>query len=276
MVCPPPFIAMIKLEAKRCPLCNSPIRVLRREDGSAAHYVGIADEYEKQFTPNPISPFLKDYLKAKRAGKKTVAIVGAAHSSGPWAPFGEEGIEVWCANELHGYPWVDVEGVTRWFQIHVKSSFTKKHDFSHWEWLQEEHDFPIYMQQVFEDVPSSIKFPLREIQKDLIGNIYRGEEKIEKLFSSTMSYQIALALWEGKFDRIELYGIELVMDGEYAYQREAMAFWMGKADGMGIDIWIPEDCALLIQPLYGYEQVRKESGEIVWSSEGIYADNESV
>jgi hypothetical protein len=267
---------MIRLESKLCPVCKSPIRVLRREDGSAARYLPILDEYERQFVPNPISPVLKDYLKAKRLGKKTVAIVGSARSSGPWAPFGEEEIEVWCANELHGYPWVDVEGATRWFQLHPKKSFTQKHDFDHWEWLQEKHDFPIYMQQVFDDVPSSIKYPLREIQNELIGEIYRGEEKIEKLFSSTMCYQIALALWEG-FSRIELFGIELIMDGEYAFQREAMAFWIGKIDGMCVEMWMPENCALLVQPLYAYEQIRKESGAITWSSEGIAdADNEPV
>ena len=267
---------MIRLESTQCPLCKSPVRVLRREDGAADRYIGIADEFEKQFTPNPISPVLKDYLRAKRKGKKSVALVGSAHSSGPWAPFGEEGIEVWPANELHGYPWVDVDGATRWFQLHPKESFTREHDFKHWEWLQQEHSFPIYMQQVFDDVPSSVKYPLREIQNELIGNITRGEEKIIKLFSSTMCYQMALALWEGT-ERIEIFGIELVMDGEYAYQREAMAFWFGKADAMGVEVWMPSTSALLVQPLYAYEQIRKESGEVVWSSEGMSdANNEPV
>ena len=266
----------MRFETRRCPVCKSPVRVLRRKDGSAARYLAIPDEYERQFTPNPISPALDDYLRAKRKGKKTVAIVGAAWTSGPWAPFGEKGVEIWCANELHGYPWVEVQGTTRWFQLHPKKSFIKKHDFNHWEWLQEKHLFPIYMQQVFDDVPSSTKYPLREIQNELIGDFYRGEEKMEKLFSSTMCYQVALALYGG-FERIEIFGVELVMDGEYAYQREAMAFWMGKADGMGIEVWLPEPCALLVQPLYAYEEIRKESGQIVWSSEGIIdANNEPI
>ena len=91
---------------------------------------------------------------------------------------------------------------------------------------------------------------------------------MEKLFSSTMCYQVALALYGG-FERIEIFGVELVM--------EAMAFWMGKADGMGIEVWLPEPCALLVQPLYAYEEIRKESGQIVWSSEGIIdANNEPI
>jgi hypothetical protein len=32
-----------------------------------------------------------------------------------------------------------------------------------------------------------------------------------------------------------------------------MAYWLGKADGMGVEIWLPESCALLVEPLYGYE-----------------------
>jgi len=239
---------------------------MRREDGSADHYE-VIEEKERHHVPNPISPILADFLRAKRQGKKTVAIVGAAWTSGPWAPWGE--IEVWCMNELHGVPWVKVDGITRWFQMHDKSSFTKEHKHNHWGWLQEEHDFPIYMLQKYDDVPNSVPYPLRKIQNGLIGNFYRGEEKMEKLFSSTMNYQVAQALYEG-FERIEVFGIEMLGKGEYSWQREAMAFWMGKADGMGVDVWLPEPCALLVQPLYGYEEVRKgDSGEITWKADDI-------
>ena len=235
---------------------------MRRENGSADHYEVIEEE-ERDYLIEPTSPVLADFLRASRRGKKTVAIVGGAWTSGPWAPWGE--IEVWGLNELHGKPWYKVEGVTRWFQMHDKSSFTKEHKNNHWEWLQEEHPFPIYMLQTYDDVPGSVPYPLRKIQNELIGNFYRGEEKMEKLFSSTMNYQVALALYE-KFERVEIFGIEMLGLGEYGYQRETMAFWMGKADGMGVDIWLPEPCSLLVQPLYGYEQVRKgDSGEIIWS-----------
>jgi len=247
----------------KCPLCKCPVRIIRREDGSADHYEAMSEE-ECDYLPNPISPILDDFLRVSRRGKKTVAIVGGEWSSGPWAPWGE--IEVWGLNELHGRPWYKVEGVTRWFQMHDKSSFTKGHKYNHWEWLQEEHDFPIYMLQNYDDVPNSVPYPLRKIQNELIGNFYRGEEKMEKLFSSTVCYEVAQALHED-FERIELFGITMLFKGEYGWQREAMAFWMGKADGMGVDIWMPETCSLLMQPLYGYEEIRKgETGEIVWSA----------
>jgi len=171
-------------------------------------------------------------------------------------------VEIWTCNEIHGEPWIEDANATAWFQLHPKWSFTRGHSHNHWEWLQEEHPFPIYMQQVFDDVPSSVKYPLREIQKELI-HIVRGEFPIKKIFSSTFDYAMALALKDG-FERIELFGIEMLMEGEYVYQREAMSFWLGKADGMGVDVWMPEDCSLLVQPLYAYEEIRHhDTGEVV-------------
>jgi len=245
-------------------MCKCPVRVVRREDGALDHYEYLNDN-ERHIVPNPIPPVLADYLRIRRKGKKTVALVGSAWSSGPWAPFGE--IDVWGLNELHGIPWLDVDGCTGWFQMHHKDIFTRELEHvNHWGWLQEEHPFPIYMLKTYDDVPSSVKYPLREIQKELIHNIYRGEEKIEKLFSSTIVYQMALALYQG-YDRIEFFGIEMLGPGEYSWQREMMGFWTGKADEMGVDIWMPEICALLYQPLYGYKEVRKgDTGKVSWTA----------
>ena len=245
MACPPRPSFM---EPTKCPLCKSPVRIMRRGDGTADRYQFIGGK-ERHHVPNPIPPVLADYLRASRRGKRTGAIVGGAWSTGPWAPFGET--EVWGLNNHHGIPWYKVDGITRWIDIHHKD-YVRESSYNHWDWLQKEHPFPIYMQQKLDDVPSSVKYPLREIQKALIHNIYRGEEKMKKLFSSTMCYQIAQALYEG-VERIELFGVELITKSEYEQQRESMAFWLGKADGMGVEVWMPEACALLVAPLYGYE-----------------------
>ena len=247
------------MDISTCPVCQCPVRIARREDGSADHYEHIEQD-ERHHLPNPIPPVLKDFLRAERAGKKTVALVGADWASGPWAPFGE--IEVWGMNQLHGKPWFKTKDATGWLQMHPKWIFTKDNMYDHWEWLQEEHPFPIYMQMVYDDIPSSVKYPLREIQNGF-SNIVRGETPVDRMFSSSFSYQIALAVQEN-FERIEIYGVSLLSISEYAYQREAMSYWMGKADGMGIEVWLPETCALLIHPLYGYEEVRSSiTGEVL-------------
>jgi hypothetical protein len=240
-------------EISKCPMCGVPVRVIRRDDGMADHYEALTDG-EANFVPNPISPHLDGYLKGKRKGKRTVAIVGSAYTTGPWAPFGEPGIEVWCENEMHVKPWVNVDGVTAWFQLHPKWSFEKEHRSNHREWLTKDWPFHIYMQRTYDNIPRSIAYPLREVQ-GLI-DVERGEEKIEKIFTSSFAYMTALALQQKKFDRIEIFGIELLLEGEYAYQREAMAYWIGQADGLGIDVWLPEQCDLLRRPLYAYEEIR--------------------
>ena len=251
------------MDYEACPLCKCPVVIGRREDGSADHYEFISRE-DRQHIPNPISPVLADYLRASRREKKTVAIVGGGWVSAPWAPWGE--IECWGLNDHHARPWWNMEGATRWFQIHPKEVFTTERPSGHWGWLQKEHCFPIYMQREVDDVPSSVSYPLRKIQNELINHLYRGEEKIKNIFTSTVCYEMALALYEG-FERIELYGVELLSEGEYSYQREAMTFWMGKADSMGVEVWIPETCALLVTPLYAYEQIRSGDGVVTWTKE---------
>lgn len=236
--------------------------MMYREDGSADHYEPLVEDEANAAAPPCPAP-LADWLRGQRRGKKTVAVVGSAFTTGAWAPYGEPGVDVWCANEMHGKSWVKMEGVTAWFQLHPKWSFTKEHRWNHWAWLREEHPFHVYMQRLYDEVPTCRVYPLREVQGKLLGNLWRGEERVERLFTSSFSYMTALAILLG-YQRIEHYGIELNLEGEYAHQREAMAYWMGHAGGKGIEVWMPEQCGLLMAPLYAYEEVRKGgTGEIL-------------
>ena len=231
-----------------CPTCGVPVRIIRREDGAADHYEGLTEQ-ECNLLPNPPSTALVDYLRVMRQGKRTVAIVGNDWKTAPWAPFGMDDVEVWGVGSAHLRPWVGK--VTRWFQIH-KKLFHSDYEDGHVEWLGEQHDFPIYTDKIYDDIPASVRYPLYEIQNKLLGNIVRGEQEMKKLFSSTISYEVALAIYEG-FERIELFGVDMIDHGEWGYQREGLAYWIGKADGLGIEIWIPEQCEVLNMTLYAYE-----------------------
>jgi len=248
-------------ELSECGLCGCPVRIVRRTDGSADHFQYLEPD-ELAEVPNPISPVLESFLKAQRAGKKTVAIVGSAWTSRSWAPYNDPDVEVWCFNEMHGQLGVGV--ADRWFQMHDRWVWTCAQyvRFDHLGWLKKDRDYPLYMQKVYDDVPGATRYPLSEIQTRLLTRIWRGETLLKKLFASSMVYAVALALDEG-FERIELYGIELVMAGEYGYQRETMAFWLGKADGMGVEVWMPEKCELLRSPLYAYEETRLSGGSVL-------------
>jgi hypothetical protein len=238
----------------KCKLCGSPVRVVRREDGKADHYEGVDPEI---LPAPPIPAPLGDFLDASRRGKKTVAIVGAAWSSRAWAPYEDLAVEIWTLNEMHGRS--GLGRITRWFDVHPKKIFMQNTRHGHRDWMEEKHPFPIYTQRIYDNVPSSVPYPLAEIQKTLLTRIWRNDRQIKKIFSSTVAYMVALALYEG-FERIELFGIELVMTDEWAYQREALSFWLGKADGMGIEVWMPEACSLFRIPLYGYEEMRNATG----------------
>jgi len=99
------------------------------------------------------------------------------------------------------------------YEIHPKGFqyLDNKADELHYEWLKEEHDFPIYMDDVYPEFPSSVRYPI-EWAVDTYG----------RHFTSSMSYFFPIAEQDG-FDRIEitasrwdLAGIRL-SDAEVAY-----------------------------------------------------------
>lgn len=234
--------------------------MIYRDDGNADHLEVIQHE-EVDYYLEPMPEVMAQYVKSLRTGKKTVALVGASETSCSWAPFDDPEVEIWVMNESHVRPWLT--RVDRWFQIHERRDFTKDHVADHWLWLQEEHDFHIYMQRKFEDVPASVEYPLYEIRKKLFKHLYIGEKRWDKVFTSSLDYMLALILYEGIFDRIEVYGVEMSMEGEWSYQRQGFAYWQGRMEGAGIDVWLPENTTLMDENLYGYEVTRDARGKMV-------------
>ena len=188
-----------------------------------------------------------------------VSIVGFAGTSRSLAPYDDDRYEIWCLNEAHRQPWL--KRLTRWWQIHQKWDFTKESNDAykdHWKWLQEEHPFPVYMQEQHDDVPSSVKYPKREIVERFCQNYRRGrkleESEVNEYFTSSFAYMCAMALYLD-FKVIEVYGFEMATDTEYRYQKGSTEFWMGIA-GQHAQILIQDECRLTQGALYGYEVSR--------------------
>jgi len=174
---------------------------------------------------------------------KTVAIVGSAKTTRHLAPFDNPEITIWGINEALAFPWM--KRADAMFQMHARGSFTRANnhnDPNHWAWLQQPHPFPIYMQQVWPDVPASVAYPLHAVVQHF-GRQY---------FTSTVAYMIALAMLQD-FERIELYGVEQSSDTEYYWQRDCTSYWLGVAEGAGYEVYMPAQCSLLTGKLYGYE-----------------------
>jgi hypothetical protein len=134
--------------------------------------------------------------------------------------------------------------ITRWFQIHSFQSFSRDNNYSdpkHYEWLKQPHDFPIYMQKVFEQIPASVMYPIEEV-KGLFGTY----------LTSTFAYMMALAILE-KVDQISIFGFEMGSGTEYAYQRPCGEFLIGYARAKGIEVNVPDNSQLLRGRMYGYE-----------------------
>lgn len=241
---------------KRCPTCGMAVRIIRREDGSADHYEHLQPVEIDEFLL-PQDPTTAERLRQLRAGKKTVALVGMASTSCSFAPFNDDGVEIWCLNEMHEFPWM--LKWDRWFQIHsskyFKRDIAKRGVEGHYDWLQKKHDRPIYMQFRHDEIPDSVEYPLIDITEEFFSIMWKGEFKF-KYLTSTFALEMALAIYKG-FARIEIYGFDMSPDEEWENQKSCAEFWLGVANGRGIEIYLPPNNQLLEGKLYGYQGLKK-------------------
>lgn len=114
-----------------------------------------------------------------------------------------------------------------------------RNDANHYEWLKSGNTPIIWMQEEYEDVPRSKKYPIDEVCK--LGRKY---------LTSSAAYAIALGIQQG-YDKIEIYGVEMETNTEYQHQRPGVAYWIGLAEGSGVEVDFHGN--LLTCPLYGYD-----------------------
>lgn len=244
-------------DVTRCPVCGSPVRIVYRSGKHADHYEPVQDQRMTQLAP--MDKVTARKLEQERKGKKTVAIVGMAPTSCSLAPYNDKNVEVWGLNEAHSFDWM--LRWDRWFQLHKSTAFTRdmnphrSHERGyvkgHYDWLKQKHGKPIYMQFVYPEIPDSKEYPLPELSKKFFPLLRKGSEKV-KYFTSSFSFMMALALYEG-FERVEVYGFEMSAGDEFIPQKACAEFWMGMALGMGVEVYLPDNSQLLWGALYGYQ-----------------------
>jgi len=130
-------------------------------------------------------------------------------------------------------------------QLHkpvVWRSVTNRNDSKHYDWLKST-SIPVLMQDEYEDVPASIRFPLEEIKREFSG--------APEYYTSSVAYALAYAIYK-RYERIELYGVEMETNTEYAHQRPGVAYWCGVAYGRGITVDF-HSRQFFQSPLYGYD-----------------------
>lgn len=210
--------------------------------------------------PEPVATLADDTPTQGIAWKRTksrCAIMGFASSSRDLAPFNDPTWDIYILNELYNM-------VPRWdvaFEMHninhIRSNRLRDGQpvnvNAHYEWLKAQPGpgqpgfRPIYMQAHYEDIPASIAFPLAALTSHFYpeGNCY---------FTSTPAYMMAIAIVAG-YEEMGLYGIDLLQEEEYAYQRPCMEYLVGVARGMGKKVHVPTQSALMkANYVYGFTE----------------------
>lgn len=178
--------------------------------------------------------------------------------SGPdWkeAPFEDPSFEVWAyglAADL--FPRVDVA-----FEIHRRDRWERFGGVdSEVEYTARLNRMgkPIWMQEAYEDIKHSMKYPLEDVEK-LVGTQFFG----------TLSYQLGLAaLYQSRkrnIERLLLFGFDLCTWEEWANQRPNANRLVGFLQGMGVQVQVASSSKLFGNPYrYGYELPEENLGAV--------------
>jgi len=180
----------------------------------------------------------------------TLAIAGNAIETRYNVP---EGMERWSFNEWSAIHDRNLGAV---FQMHPPDVYQDPDNpkngavgINHWDWLRQEHEFPIYMLNVDPLVPASVRYPIEEVRQFLSGLKFEGNSV--DLFLSSFDYAMGLAILRGYKD-IRVYGVE--MRGPYEDQRLGCGLWTGIALAHGATIDWHCGRSMIVRKLYGYEE----------------------
>lgn len=170
---------------------------------------------------------------------RSVAIIGKCSNTRADAPLTDSAWEKWSL------AWDLLPVHDRFYEIHAnwRNFLGNENDGgAHQRWLMGQK-VPVYMRQAEKDIPTSKAFPFDEVG-DLVGRDTKGDPFIE----SSIAFMLAHAIYENeiglKIDRIGLWGIDMHVSTEYAYQKPNMLYLIGFARGRGIKVWVPPASAL--------------------------------
>lgn len=183
--------------------------------------------------------------------KPPLAIVGTAESYDQ-TPWDDETVEKWCVATLLTKP--DIGEVDRVFELHPRRYWGLPHVLEKYEELK----VPIYMQDHYEEIPTSVKFPRDEIKE----KFWHPSMGNNLFVTNTITWMILCALYEGYTD-ISLYGVHMAHDTEYGYQNASCSWALGMiqgwiVQGLPYKLYITEESSLLkARYEYGFDEPTK-------------------
>lgn len=172
--------------------------------------------------------------------KELLAVMGTADPSRKMAPFKDDNFEIWGCQVCITFP--DIPRVDVLFEMHKANYWKDPDTYTRMKKI----NLPMYMQEKHKEFPTSMRYPIEIVEH------YRAYS------TSTISYMLALAyhsfVMTEKPKHVALFGIQMLADAEYSEQRPCCEYWIGRMEGVGIDVEIAPGSAVLASPgLYGYE-----------------------
>jgi len=159
---------------------------------------------------------------------KEVALIGKG-AGRELAPIkGTKGIDTWGVNDIVAHRECDVcFFMDRHLLLGGNMDTLVKNAVNH-------TNTPLYCTKTFEDIPTSIEYPLNEVICHF-GLDY---------FSDSCAYMLALAIYNG-YEKIHLYGFNYSHGSKYIIEKPCVSAWLGVALGKGIKLNIQERSELL-------------------------------
>ena len=178
-------------------------------------------------------------------GKK-IAILGTATSSLGLAPFNNPEWEIWACPGIYGHKaFGDISNLSLLLEIHdakgIEEAFNGYDIFNN-------ANCPTLTREPIAGLKNTVVYPIEEI----IAMFPR------KYFTNTISYGIAYALYLKaigmELDTIGIWGVDMAVTAEYGHQRPSCEYFIGLAEGMGVPVFLPDECDLCKSAmLYGFE-----------------------
>ncbi len=177
---------------------------------------------------------MTDQILDAPQSKRKIAIIGWAGTSRDLAPWSDPEWECWALNTM-GQHAPYTPHIARIFQLHTETVVRadQAEDPAYWKWLCGNKSIPVYMHHPQPEFPMAVQYPTDEIQKSF-----------RSYFTNSVSWMIALAIHEGA-DVIGVWGVDMAHATEYAGQRPSCEYFLGLAEGRGIELIMPPQSDLL-------------------------------
>jgi hypothetical protein len=189
--------------------------------------------------------------------KRPLVILGAG-------PTMEEGLQIARDErcEAWGCNYMTNPEITRLFQMHG-DSFVRSRFIPFY--LENPPKVPLVMHRKWRELPTSVAFPMAEHARHIGFNRLHirgaeGAKQATPYHACTMGYMLSLALLQGCYDPVCIYGVDFYAElrHESTYERPSVEFYIGWALAAGVTIEIPEHSRLLTtsdnhRQVYGLE-----------------------